>query len=200
MGLIRQAKTRPGVLNDKMIKHLSTGSDPMIHPFTNRQVKLDESGKRIISYGLSSFGYDFRIANEFMIFTNMNSSIVDPLDFKNESFVKVVGDKCIVPPNSFVLARTVERFKIPTNVVGVCTGKSTIARSGMSIMVTPLEPGWEGYLTLEYANTTSLPVILYANMGGGQIMFYQGEEPEVTYKDRAGKYQNQGPEIVTPRI
>lgn len=190
---------------------------PMIVPFVDRQVRYhynpDPSkcerrevegivvyDQKIISYGLSSFGYDFRVANEFKIFTNVNSTVVDPLDFDNNCFVDFVGDVCIVPPNSFVLARTVEKFNMPEDVVGVCTGKSTIARSGLSIMVTPLEPGWSGYLTLEFANTTPLPVKLYANMGGGQIMFYKGERPSITYADRAGKYQNQAAEVVTPRV
>lgn len=188
------------ILNDRNIKELCLSDNPMISPFVENQVRTDIKGNKIISYGLSSFGYDFRIADEFKIFTNINSRVIDPLNFDNNSFIDFKGPVCIVPPNSFVLARTMERFKMPDNIVGVCTGKSTIARSGMSIMVTPLEPGWEGYLTLEYANTTSLPVMLYAHMGGGQIMFYEGEYPDVTYKDRNGKYQNQGEEVVTPRV
>jgi dCTP deaminase len=188
---------------------------PMIEDFVEGQIKtkqvinrnqdgsfkpLPKEEQRIVSFGLSSFGYDFRIAKDFKIFTNINSTVVDPLNFNNKCFVDFTGDVCIVPPNSFVLARTVERFNMPKNIVGVCTGKSTIARSGLSIMVTPLEPGWEGYLTLEYANTTPLPVKLYANMGGGQIMFYKGDCPEVTYADRDGKYQDQGPEVVTLKV
>lgn len=163
-----------------------------------KKVELNED--KIISYGLSSFGYDFRVADEFKIFTNINSVLIDPLNFDEKSFVNHKGPYCIIPPNSFVLARTMERFCMPNNVAGVCTGKSTIARSGISIMVTPLEPGWEGYLTLEFANVTPLPVKLYAGMGGGQIMFYEGEIPEVTYRDRDGKYMNQAAEVVTPRL
>lgn len=189
--------------------------NPMIENFIGKQVKtrkipnrnqdssfhyLEPEDQRIVSYGLSSFGYDFRVANEFKIFTNINSTVVDPLNFDDRCFTDFVGDVCIVPPNSFVLARTVEKFNIPPDIVGICTGKSTIARSGLSILVTPLEPNWSGFLTLEFANTTPLPVKLHSGMGGGQIMFYRGNRPDVTYADRNGKYQNQGPEVVTPRV
>lgn len=195
--------------------HVAKINKPMIEPFVCVQVKtrlipnrnqdssfrpLEKEEQKIISFGLSSFGYDFRVANQFKIFTNVNSTVVDPLNFKDNCFVDFVGDVCIVPPNSFVLARTMERFTMPDDVVGVCTGKSTIARSGLSIMVTPLEPGWSGYLTLEYANTTPLPVKLYAGMGGGQIMFYKGDRPDVTYSDRNGKYQNQLAEPIPPKV
>lgn len=156
--------------------------------------------RKIISWGTSSFGYDFRVDRKFKIFTNINSCVVDPLDFDPASFVDHEGDYCLVPPNSFVLCNTMEYFKMPKDVVGIVTGKSTIARSGLSIMATPLEPGWEGYLTLEYANTTPLPVKLYAGMGGGQIVFFRGEQPLTTYDQRQGKYQGQAAEPVTPRV
>jgi dCTP deaminase len=193
------------ILCDREIKELCVDKHgipldkPMMEPFVPHQVRIVD-GKKIISYGLSSMGYDFRVGREFKIFTNINSTIVDPLDFDNNSFVDFVGDVCIVPPNSFVLARTLEKFHIPDDILGVCTGKSTLARSGLSIMVTPLECGWSGYLTLEYANTTPLPVKLYAGMGGGQIMFYRGNRPEVTYRDRNGKYQDQTDQPVPPKV
>lgn len=160
----------------------------------------EEKERKIISWGTSSFGYDFRVDRKFKIFTNINSCVVDPLDFDPASFVDHEGDYCLVPPNSFVLCNTMEYFKMPKDVVGIVTGKSTIARSGLSIMATPLEPGWEGYLTLEYANTTPLPVKLYAGMGGGQIVFFRGEQPLTTYDQRQGKYQGQAAEPVTPRV
>jgi len=159
----------------------------MISPFEEKQVRSDN-----ISYGLSSFGYDARVSDEFKIFTNVNSEIVDPKNFKPTNFVTKNASECIIPPNSFVLARTVEKFKIPDDVLVICLGKSTYARCGIIVNVTPLEPGWEGYVTLEFSNTTPLPAKIYSNEGVAQFIFLQGnEKPEVTYADRNGKYMGQ---------
>ena len=159
----------------------------MIKPFVPEQ-KSDNK----ISYGLSSFGYDARVSNEFKIFTNVNSGIVDPKNFKKESFVTKIGKECIIPPNSFALARTVEYFKIPENVLVICLGKSTYARCGIIVNVTPLEPGWEGHVTLEFSNTTPLPAKIHANEGVAQFVFIKGnEKPEITYANRRGKYMKQ---------
>ena len=174
------------VLSDKSIRKLAL-EEGMISPFEDKQVR---DGK--ISYGLSSFGYDARVSEEFKIFTNVNSEIVDPKDFKSTNFVTKNGPVCIIPPNSFALARTVEPFKIPKNVLVICLGKSTYARCGIIVNVTPLEPGWEGYVTLEFSNTTPLPAKIYANEGVAQFIFLKGNEtPEVTYADRNGKYMGQ---------
>lgn len=163
----------------------------MIEPFEPNQVREVE-GQKVISYGTSSYGYDVRCADEFKIFTNINSTIVDPKNFDAKSFVEFKGERCIIPPNSFALARTVERFKIPRDVLVVCLGKSTYARCGIIVNVTPLEPEWEGYVTLEFSNTTTLPAVIYANEGVAQMLFFGGDEVcQVSYKDRAGKYQNQ---------
>ena len=163
----------------------------MISPFTNQQVKKI-GDKKLLSYGLSSYGYDVRCADEFKIFTNINSSIVDPKNFSDKNFVDVQTDRCIIPPNSFALGRTVEKFKIPRDVLVVCLGKSTYARCGIIVNVTPLEPEWEGYVTLEFSNTTNLPACIYANEGIAQMLFYQSDEAcEVSYKDRRGKSMNQ---------
>ena len=174
------------VLSDKSIKKLAV-EESMISPFEDKQVR---DGK--ISYGLSSFGYDARVSEEFKIFTNVNSEIVDPKDFKSTNFVTKNGSVCVIPPNSFALARTVEHFKIPKNVLVICLGKSTYARCGIIVNVTPLEPGWEGHVTLEFSNTTPLPAKIYANEGVAQFIFLKGNEtPEVTYADRKGKYMGQ---------
>jgi dCTP deaminase len=159
----------------------------LIKPFEDRQVR-----KGVISYGVSSYGYDMRVAREFRIFTNVMSSIVDPKAFDPRSFVEYEGDVCIVPPNSFALARSVEYFRIPRNVLTVTVGKSTYARCGIITNVTPFEPEWEGFVTLEISNTTPLPARIYANEGIAQVLFFRGEEePEVSYKDKGGKYQSQ---------
>jgi dCTP deaminase len=159
----------------------------MIEPFSDKQVR-----DGVISYGLSSYGYDVRIADEFKIFTNINSTVIDPKKFDPRSFVDVKGDVCIIPPNSFALARTVEYFRIPRDVLVICVGKSTYARCGIIVNVTPLEPEWEGHVTLEFSNTTPLPARIYANEGAAQFLFLQGNEPcEVSYRDKAGKYQGQ---------
>lgn len=159
----------------------------MIEPFVDRQ---NHTG--VISYGLSSYGYDARVANEFKIFTNVDSAIVDPKDFSAHGFVEREGDVCIIPPNSFALARTVEYFRVPRDVMVICLGKSTYARCGIIVNVTPLEPEWEGHVTLEFSNTTPLPAKIYANEGACQFLFLKGEsECEVSYKDRQGKYMGQ---------
>jgi dCTP deaminase len=166
----------------------------MIEPFEEKQIR-----DGVVSYGLSSYGYDIRVANEFKIFTNVNSAIVDPKHFDPTSFVDFTGALCIIPPNSFVLARTVEYFRIPRNVLSICLGKSSYARCGLIVNVTPLEPEWEGYLTLEISNTTPLPARVYANEGIAQLLFFEGEVPEVSYADRNGKYQRQHG-VTLPRI
>jgi dCTP deaminase len=167
----------------------------MISPFEEKQVR---SG--VISYGLSSYGYDLRVADEFKIFTNVMSTIVDPKCFDERSFVTVRTDRCLIPPNSFALARSVEYFKIPRDVLTICVGKSTYARCGIIVNVTPFEPEWEGFVTLEISNTTPLPATVYANEGLCQILFFQSDEPcETSYKDKKGKYQAQGG-IVLPKL
>ena len=173
------------VLSDKWIKKMAL--DGMISPFEEKQIS---EGK--ISYGLSSYGYDARVSNEFKIFTNVNSEIVDPKSFKPSNFVTKNVSECVIPPNSFVLASTVEYFKIPKDVLVICLGKSTYARCGIIVNVTPLEPGWEGHVTLEFSNTTPLPAKIYANEGVAQFIFLQGnEKPEISYSDRKGKYMGQ---------
>lgn len=163
----------------------------MISPFEPGQVRYQDDN-RIISYGTSSYGYDVRCSNEFKIFTNINSAIVDPKNFDESSFVDVQSDVCIIPPNSFALARTVETFRIPRNVLTVCLGKSTYARCGIIVNVTPLEPEWEGQVTLEFSNTTPLPAKIYANEGVAQMLFFESDEVcETSYADRGGKYQGQ---------
>ncbi|MCC7410267.1 MAG: dCTP deaminase [Gammaproteobacteria bacterium] len=163
----------------------------MIEPFADHQVR-EAGAQAIISYGTSSYGYDVRCADEFKIFTNINSAVVDPKAFDAKSFVDFQGPCCIVPPNSFALARTVEYFRIPRNVLTICLGKSTYARCGIIVNVTPLEPEWEGHVTLEFSNTTPLPARIYANEGVAQVIFLESDEScEVSYRDRAGKYQCQ---------
>ena len=174
------------VLSDKWIKKMAK-SKKMINPFISKQTR-----KGRISYGLSSYGYDARVSNDFKIFTNVNSAVVDPKNFKKEGFVSKKSKVCIIPPNSFVLARTVEYFKIPENVIVICLGKSTYARCGIIVNVTPLEPEWEGHVTLEFSNTTNLPAKIYAGEGVAQMLFFESdEECSVSYKDRGGKYQGQ---------
>lgn len=163
----------------------------MIEPFEPQQIKETEAGK-IVSYGLSSYGYDLRVSNEFKVFTNVHNSIVDPKNFAPNSFVDIVTDVCIVPPNSFALARSVEYFRIPRDVITMCIGKSTYARCGIIVNVTPFEPEWEGYVTLEISNTTPLPAKIYAFEGLAQVLFFQGDSPcTVSYADRKGKYMRQ---------
>lgn len=179
------------ILSDKTIIEL-TQKYKMIAPFEAQQVRKSNTNKKIISYGLSSYGYDARVANEFKIFTNVDSAVVDPKNFSNNSFVNRSLDICTIPPNSFALARTVEYFRVPKNVLVICVGKSTYARCGIIVNVTPLEPEWEGYVTLEFSNTTPLPAKVYANEGACQFLFLKGDIDCLTsYKDKAGKYMNQ---------
>jgi dCTP deaminase len=178
------------IKSDNWIRRMARAHG-MIEPFESDQVRHAD-GKRIISYGTSSYGYDVRCANEFKIFTNINSTIVDPKQFDEKSFVDFGGDVCIIPPNSFALARTIEYFRIPRNVLVVCLGKSTYARCGIICNVTPLEPEWEGHVTLEFSNTTPLPAKIYANEGVAQMLFFESDEVCATsYRDRGGKYQGQ---------
>ena len=179
------------ILSDISIAELAKTQN-MIEPFTETQVKFDVNGEKLISYGNSSYGYDARVSNEFKIFTNIDSAVVDPKNFCETSFVNRTTDVCIIPPNSFALARTVEYFKIPRNVLTICLGKSTYARCGIIVNVTPLEPEWEGHVTLEFSNTTNLPAKIYANEGIAQMLFLESDEVcETSYKDRGGKYQGQ---------
>lgn len=171
----------------------------MIEPFVDTQVR-EGNGKKIVSYGLSSYGYDLRVANEFKVFTNVYNSIVDPKNFREDAFVDIKGDTCIIPPNSFALARSVEYFRIPRNVLTLCVGKSTYARCGIIVNVTPFEPEWEGFVTLEISNTTPLPAIVYAGEGLAQVIFLCSDEVcETSYADRKGKYMRQIG-ITTPYI
>ena len=179
-----------GIKSDKWIRRM-VQAQGMIEPFEPNQIKRSNNGS-IVSYGTSSYGYDVRCSDEFKIFTNINSTIVDPKSFDAKSFVDFKGPVCIIPPNSFALARTVEFFRIPRNVLTICLGKSTYARCGIIVNVTPLEPEWEGHVTLEFSNTTPLPAKIYANEGVAQVIFIEGDEVcETSYKDRGGKYQGQ---------
>ena len=182
------------VLSDKWIKEM-VRTNNMISPFEDKQVRDNK-----ISYGLSSFGYDARVSNEFKIFTNINSEIVDPKNFKLNNFISKKGDECIIPPNSFVLSSTVEYFRIPNDVMVICLGKSTYARCGIIVNVTPLEPSWEGNVTLEFSNSTPLPAKIYANEGAAQFIFLKGnEKPDITYADRNGKYMKQSG-VTLPKV
>ncbi len=167
----------------------------MIEPFVDGQVR-----EGVISYGLSSYGYDIRVSDEFKIFTNVHSAVVDPKNFNPKSFIDYKGDICVIPPNSFVLAQTVEYFRIPRDVITICVGKSTYARCGLIVNVTPFEPEWEGFVTLEISNTTPLPARIYANEGIAQVLFFQSDQVcEISYADRKGKYQKQQT-IMLPQI
>jgi dCTP deaminase len=182
--------TAMSIKSDKWIRRMAQ-EHGMIEPFVERQMR-GEGADRLISFGVSSYGYDVRCAAEFKVFTNINSATVDPKNFDEKSFVDVTSDVCIIPPNSFALARTVEYFRIPRNVLTICLGKSTYARCGIIVNVTPLEPEWEGHVTLEFSNTTTLPAKIYANEGVAQMLFLESdEECEISYKDRGGKYQGQ---------
>ena len=182
------------IKSDRWIRKMAQEHD-MISPFNEKQMR-----DGVISYGLSSYGYDLRVADEFKIFTNVNFATVDPKNFDERSFVTIQSECCIVPPNSFALARSVEYFKIPRDVLAICVGKSTYARCGIIVNVTPFEPEWEGFVTLEISNTTPLPAKIYANEGLCQILFLQSDEPcEVSYADRKGKYQRQTG-IVLPKM
>lgn len=183
-----------GVKPDSWIRQMAR-EHRMIEPFVDHQVRHD-----VISYGVSSYGYDIRVTDEFKIFTNVLSAVVDPKNFNPDSFIDYKGEVCVIPPNSFVLARTVEYFRIPRDVLTICVGKSTYARCGLIVNVTPFEPEWEGYVTLEISNTTPLPARIYANEGIAQVIFLQADEVcDSSYADRKGKYQKQE-SIVLPRI
>lgn len=191
---IQAIQAQPGILADHQIRDLAVNHG-MIEPFVEKQTR-----EGVISYGLSSYGYDSRCSDEFMIFTNVDNAIVDPKDFSQQSFVERKTDVCVIPPNSFVLTRTVEYFKIPEDVLVVCLGKSTYARCGLIVNVTPLEPGWEGHVTLEISNTTPLPAKVYANEGVAQFLFFKGSAPcEVSYSSRSGKYMGQKG-VTLPRL
>jgi dCTP deaminase len=183
-----------GLKPDHWIKKMAL-EHGMIEPFVDTQVR-----QGVISYGVSSYGYDVRVANEFKIFTNVYSAIVDPKNFSSQSMIDFNGDVCIIPPNSFALARTIEYFRIPRNVLTICLGKSTYARCGIIVNVTPFEPEWEGYVTLEISNTTPLPAKIYANEGLAQVIFFEAdEECGISYADKKGKYQKQQ-SIVLPKV
>ena len=179
------------IKSDRWIRQMARDHG-MIEPFEAVQVRSSGDGAKRISYGTSSYGYDVRCAPDFKIFTNINSAVVDPKNFCDSSFVNYHGEVCIIPPNSFALAHTIEYFRIPRNVLTICLGKSTYARCGIIVNVTPLEPEWEGHVTLEFSNTTTLPAKIYANEGVAQMLFFESDEVcEVSYKDRGGKYQGQ---------
>ena len=186
------------IKSDRWIRRMAA-EQRMIEPFEPGQVR-EMNGRNIVSYGTSSYGYDIRCSNEFKLFTNLNTTIVDPKNFDDRSFVDFSGDSCIIPPNSFALGRSVEYFRIPRNVLTICLGKSTYARCGIIVNVTPFEPEWEGFVTLEISNTTPLPARIYANEGLCQVLFFESDEAcEVSYKDKRGKYQAQQG-IVLPKI
>lgn len=187
------------IMSDKWIAKMANESK-MIDPFIEKQVRLDDDDNKLISYGNSSYGYDARVSDDFKIFTNIDSAVVDPKNFCETSFVNRKTDVCIIPPNSFALARTVEYFRVPDDILVVCVGKSTYARCGIIVNVTPLEPGWEGHVTLEFSNTTPLPAKIYANEGVCQFLFFKGSEPcEVSYSKRNGKYMGQTG-VTLPRV
>ena len=178
------------IKSDRWIRRMAE-EEGMISPFESAQVRSVD-GRRVISYGVSSYGYDVRCSREFKVFTNVFSATVDPKAFDEKSFIDIEADTCIIPPNSFALARTVENFRIPRSVLTICLGKSTYARCGIIVNVTPLEPEWEGHVTLEFSNTTNLPARIYANEGVAQMLFFESDEVcETSYKDRGGKYMGQ---------
>ena len=178
------------IKSDHWIKEMAK-KENMISPFESNQIK-ELSGNKVISYGTSSYGYDVRCSSRFKVFTNINSAVVDPKNFDKDSFFDFEGETCIIPPNSFALASTIEYFKIPRSVLTICLGKSTYARCGIIVNVTPLEPEWEGHVTLEFSNTTPLPAKTYANEGVAQMIFFESDSIcEISYKDRGGKYQKQ---------
>jgi dCTP deaminase len=197
-GIVRAPQRRAAILecpmsikSDRWIRRMAE-QHGMIEPFEPGQVRHAPDGHRIVSYGTSSYGYDIRCAPEFKVFTNIYSTVVDPKNFDERSFVDIEADVCIIPPNSFALARTLEYFRIPRNVLTICLGKSTYARCGIIVNVTPFEPEWEGYVTLEFSNTTPLPAKIYAGEGCAQVLFFESDEVcETSYKDRGGKYQGQ---------
>ena len=178
------------IKEDEWIRRLA--DQGMIEPFVGKQVRTTDTGEKIVSYGLSSYGYDLRVSNEFKVFTNVYNSMVDPKCFTEDSFVDICADECIIPANSFALARSVEYFRIPRNILTICLGKSTYARCGIIVNVTPFEPEWEGHVTIEISNTTPLPAKIYANEGIAQVIFFEAaEECSLSYADRNGKYMGQ---------
>lgn len=179
-----------GILNDEQILDLCQEAE-MISPFEQQLVRQSPDGGKVISYGLSSFGYDLRVADEFRVFTNVNNTVIDPKSFDEQSFVTVRGDSCVIPPNSFALAHSIEFFRIPRDVLAVCVGKSTYARLGIVTPVTPFEPMWSGQVTLEISNTSPLPARIYAGEGLCQVLFFRGAPCRTSYADRNGKYQDQ---------
>jgi dCTP deaminase len=186
-----------GLKNDRWIREKA--GQGMITPFEPYQVR-EVDGRRVVSFGVSSYGYDIRLRREFKLFTNVDGATIDPHAFDDKAFVDRVGDFVVIPPNSFVLGGTVECFDMPRNVLAICVGKSTLARCGLVVNITPLEPGWRGHLTVEVSNTTTLPAKLYANEGVAQLLFFEADEPcETSYSDRGGKYQEQ-PGIVLPIV
>lgn len=188
-----------GIHSDQWIRRMAK-EHGMIEPFEENQVRYSEDGTRRISYGVSSYGYDLRVSDQFKVFTNVHNTVVDPKQFDEKSFVDIETDVCIIPPNSFALARSVEYFRIPRSVLTVCLGKSTYARCGIIVNVTPFEPEWEGQVTLEISNTTPLPARIYANEGLAQVLFFEAAEPcETSYADRKGKYMGQKG-ITIPRL
>ena len=187
------------IKSDRWIKEMAQ-NQRMIEPFEPAQVRFGKEEEKLISYGTSSYGYDVRCSNEFKVFTNINSATVDPKSFDEDSFVDVRSNVCVIPPNSFALASTIEYFRIPRNVLVVCLGKSTYARCGIIVNVTPLEPEWEGHVTLEFSNTSPLPAKIYANEGACQFLFFEGKEPpKQSYADKKGKYMKQKG-VTLPRL
>ena len=183
-----------GIKSDRWIRQMAL-EHGMIEPFEDRQVR-----EGVVSYGLSSYGYDIRVGDEFKIFTNINNTVIDPKNFDPKSFVDIKADECVIPPNSFALASTIEYFRIPRDVLTICLGKSTYARCGIIVNVTPFEPEWEGHVTIEISNTTPLPAKIYANEGIAQVLFFQSDEPCArSYKDKKGKYQAQRG-VTLPRL
>lgn len=179
------------IKEDQWIRRMAL-SHRMIEPFVDGQVRESESREKLVSYGLSSYGYDIRVSEEFKVFTNVYNSIVDPKRFTEDAFVDITAKECIIPPNSFALARSIEYFRIPRNILTICLGKSTYARCGIIVNVTPFEPEWEGHVTIEISNTTPLPAKIYANEGIAQVIFLEAaEECQTSYADRGGKYQKQ---------
>lgn len=187
------------ILNDKQIIDFCK-IHQMITPFSETSIK-EVDGVNIASYGVSSFGYDIRASNEFKVFSNYTKDgVLDYKHFEESMFTTVIDDTVLIPPNGFILCKSVERVKIPNNVIALCVGKSTIARAGINCLCTPIEPGWEGHITLEFSNSANLPNRFYANEGVLQLIFFMGDRPKVTYKDRNGKYQNQPNSIILPRV
>jgi dCTP deaminase len=179
------------IKEDKWIRRMAL-EEKMIAPFVDEQIRVSAAGAKLVSYGLSSYGYDIRVSEEFKVFTNVYNSIVDPKHFTEDAFVDISGHECIIPPNSFALARSVEYFRIPRNILTICLGKSTYARCGIIVNVTPFEPEWEGYVTIEISNTTPLPAKIYANEGIAQVIFFEAtQQCAVSYAERGGKYQKQ---------